>query len=117
MKFLLDANIPYSAKEIFPARHTVWHVRDLGLFHSADEEIAARAREEQAVIVTRDLDFANTLNFPPELYYGIIVMRIPYFYSARDIKRVLQAFIIGVRDEDLSHVLTIVQEGRSRTKT
>lgn len=116
MKFLLDANIPYSAKEIFSAKHAAWHVRDLGLEHSSDENILARAQKERAVIITRDLDFANILNFPISSHCGIIVMRVPYFYSAGDIKRVLRAFIIIVRPQELVNSLVIVEEGRFRIR-
>ncbi|MBI2050758.1 MAG: DUF5615 family PIN-like protein [Parcubacteria group bacterium] len=114
MKFLLDANIPYSASEVFASRHEVTHVRDIGLGRAPDEDIALQAKERGAVIVTRDLDFANTIIFPPERHCGIIVIRVPFFYSAKDIKRVLGAFIISVGEQQLEQSLVIVEEGRSR---
>ncbi len=50
MKFLLDANIPYSTKVVFGTSDSVLHVRDIGLSHTSDEEILARARKEKAVL-------------------------------------------------------------------
>lgn len=114
MKFLLDANIPYSATEIFASRHDARHVRDIGFANAADEDIASWAKEHGAVIITRDLDFANTIVFPPEKHCGIIVIRVPSFYSAKDIKRVLEAFMLSVDERRLERSLVIVEEGRSR---
>ena len=74
MKFLLDANIPYSLQEVFPKGHNVYHVRDLNLANAQDQEIAKYAKKNKAVIVSRDLDFGNINNFPPENYYGIIIL-------------------------------------------
>jgi len=68
MKVLLDANIPYSLQEIFPTGYNVFHVKDLNLANAQDQEIAEWAKKNKAVIVSRDLDFANINNFPPENY-------------------------------------------------
>ncbi len=113
-KFLLDANIPYSATEVFDQRHDVSHVRDVGLDRATDGDIASWAKEREMVIVTRDLDFANTIVFPPEKHYGIIVVRVPSFYPAKDIKRVLGTFLMSVDERQLARSLVIVEEGRSR---
>lgn len=43
MKFLLDANIPYSAKLVFRRPYAAAHVRDIGLADAADNEILKRA--------------------------------------------------------------------------
>lgn len=77
MKFLLDANIPYSAKESFPKQHEIFHLRDLHLQHSSDEEIIVWAQKHKSALITRDFDFANILNFPPAKHSGIIVLKIP----------------------------------------
>jgi predicted nuclease of predicted toxin-antitoxin system len=116
MKFLLDANIPYSAIEIFPSRFKVLHVRDIGLAAASDREIASWSKKNNAVIITRDLDFANKIIFPPGKHCGIVVIRVPYFYTAKDIKRVLQAFMLAVDEKEISKSLIIVQEGRHRIR-
>lgn len=116
MKFLLDANIPYSTKEIFSIEHEVFHVRDVELERSADEDIIGWAVKNHAALITRDLDFANILNFPPNKYSGIIVLRLPYFYSAKDIKDALFKFINTVNLDDISKSIIIVEEGRFRIR-
>ena len=116
MKFLLDANIPYSLQEVFPKGHNVYHVRDLNLANAQDQEIAKYAKKNKAVIVSRDLDFGNINNFPPENYYGIIILRLPYFYNAQSIKRVFQNFISKIDESEIPKSTIIVEEGRWRIK-
>ncbi len=116
MKFLLDANIPYSTVEIFPKNHKVFHVRDLGLAQATDERIIAWAKRNKAVLITRDLDFANIFNFPPKNYFGIVVIRTPYFYSAKEIKRILNGFIAKFDLKTLPRAIVIVEEGRIRIR-
>ncbi len=116
MKFLLDANIPYSAKEIFARAYTVVHVRDVALAHAADEVIIRWAKRHKAALITRDLDFANILNFPPREYFGIVVLKLPYFYHARAIERVLGDFLSKVDMRTVPRATIIVEEGRIRIK-
>jgi len=116
MLFLLDANIPYSAKEIFPKRHKVVHVRDIGLTSASDQKVIKWAQFNKAVLVTRDFDFANIINFPPSQYFGILVLKIPYFYSAADIKRVLLNFIPKMDEVTVTGSTVIVEETRFRVR-
>ena len=116
MLFLLDANMPYSAKELFGDHHEAFHVRDLGLQDAQDLDIATWAKQHKAALATRDFDFANIINFPPKNYFGIIVLKIPYFYTASDIKRVLKNFMQNVDAASIPQTTIIVEETRFRTK-
>jgi predicted nuclease of predicted toxin-antitoxin system len=42
---------------------------------ASDAEVIALAQGLDAVLLTIDLDFANILNYPPEDYAGILVIR------------------------------------------
>jgi predicted nuclease of predicted toxin-antitoxin system len=58
--FLIDANLPPRLCESFRAHgYTAAHIQDLGMEHAADIEIWKRGHLEQAVIVTKDKDFAS----------------------------------------------------------
>jgi predicted nuclease of predicted toxin-antitoxin system len=58
MRFLVDAQLPPGLCRWFEARgHEVEHVFDLGMHAAPDEEVAARAAETGAVLVTKDEDF------------------------------------------------------------
>lgn len=116
MKFLLDANIPYSAREIFLKSDTVVHVRDMGLASATDEEILRKALQIEAVVVTRDLDFANTLLHPLETHRGVVVLRVQPQFTAKQIASVLKLFFTKVQKRDLLNRLTIVEPGRYRMR-
>ena len=51
MKFLLDANMPYSVKKLFLKPEEVLHVRDINLGNASDADIIAYAVQESAVVV------------------------------------------------------------------
>ena len=60
MKFFLDANIPYSALEVFKELNLEsLHARDAGLSRADDKEIIDYAIKNNSVLVTKDLEFAN----------------------------------------------------------
>src|SRR3989338_3984237 len=110
MKFLLDANMPYSAKEVFSASDEVFHVRDIELQHASDVDIADWAKHNRAIIVSRDLDFANINLMPLSAHHGVIVMRIPDYHTTPAIKRVLKEFLNNISTSELEHALVIVEE-------
>ena len=43
---------------------------------SSDTIVAALAKRENRILLTNDIDFSITLNFPPYKYNGILVFRI-----------------------------------------
>jgi len=116
MKFILDANMPYSAKKVFQQSDRAIHVRDIGLADASDDEILERARQEDAVLVSRDLDFANIIVHPINTHAGAVVLRVPSQFTADDIKKVLKQFLSVVDRNSLSQSLTIVEPGQFRIR-
>ncbi len=116
MRFFLDANQPRSAvSALRNLGHQVEFARDIGMANAPDEAIAARARETQAALVTRDTDFADIRRYPPEQYAGIVVLRLPDDAIASDITSVLERFVGNERfREQLSGRLAIVESNRVR---
>ena len=116
MRFLLDANLPRAAVAIVENfGHTVEFARDAGLGAAPDEVIAERARSTQAVLVTRDLDFADVRRYPPGDHSGIVVLRLPDDAVATDIAAVLERFL--AESQFVAHLrgrLAIVDEARVR---
>lgn len=41
-----------------------------------NSRVARLAREQKAILVTRDSDFVNTLTYPPGKFYGIVILQI-----------------------------------------
>jgi predicted nuclease of predicted toxin-antitoxin system len=116
MRFLIDANLPRSAIGTLTARgHDVEFARDIGLAAAPDAQIAERARQTEAALLTRDLDFSDVRRYPPEKYGGIVVLRLPDHFIAAEIVVVLERFLAEPRFvESLPGRLAIVDENRVR---
>ncbi len=116
MLFLLDANIPYSAKKVFTAPHKALHVRDLKLANASDKKIFSVAQKLKCAVITRDLDFASIITYPPGTHYGIIILRVPFSFVGGEIINVMQRFFNEIDAEELIGATTIVEPGRYRIR-
>jgi predicted nuclease of predicted toxin-antitoxin system len=116
MRFLIDANLPRAAiVALEKFGHQVEFARDVGLEAAPDEQIAARARESGAALLTRDMDFADVRRYPPDQYPGIVVLRLPDTAVAQEIVRVLERFLMEPGFlEPLAGRLAIVEVDRVR---
>jgi predicted nuclease of predicted toxin-antitoxin system len=86
VKFKLDENLGTRTQEIFrTAGHDIQTVRDEMLSATSDDHLYQVCQVESRCLVTLDLDFANTLRFPPENSSGIAVYRIPRNPSLSDL--------------------------------
>jgi predicted nuclease of predicted toxin-antitoxin system len=94
MKFLLDANMPRSAASLLRGlAHEVEDVRDVLQEGADDAAVAAHAQTRELILVTRDFDFADIRNYPPQNYAGIIVLELPDDAIASQVNQVLQSFV------------------------
>jgi|TARA_B100001971_G_C18000670_1_gene437153 predicted nuclease of predicted toxin-antitoxin system len=117
MKFLLDANIPYSSINIFKKfNHDVQHARKIGMANALDDDIIEHARKHNQILVTKDLGFGNTLNYPIKSHNGIIILRLPFYYIAKQINNALLDFLKSVKEGQIENSVTIIQLGRYRTR-
>ena len=117
LDFLIDESVPISAGAALREEgHNARHVADVGLRGAPDEALFARAQEEGWIIVTRDLDFGNLLDYPLGTHAGIIVLRLPSTFTAAQIRYTLHAFIAGVEPGALTNALAIVEPGRYRIR-
>lgn len=75
LRFLIDADLPRFAKTLLEKfGHEAIDVRDIGLRSAKDAVIARYAQDRQACLLTGDFGFADIRNYPPETYYGIVVL-------------------------------------------
>jgi predicted nuclease of predicted toxin-antitoxin system len=116
MRFLIDANLPRSIIELIARLgHEPEFARDIGLADAPDRNIAARAQATGAVLLTRDLDFADVRNYPPSEYNGIVVFRLAEDAVAKDIVRIAEVFLReSAFVEALAGRLAIVEPARVR---
>lgn len=116
MKFLLDANIPRSAMGVFAETDDVAHVREIGLGDASDEKILAHALREKAIVITRDLDFANIILHPIASHAGVVVLRVPPSFMAQQIVDFLKWFLTTIDKNQLPNSLVIVEPSRYRIR-
>jgi predicted nuclease of predicted toxin-antitoxin system len=94
MKFLLAANMPRSAASLLQGLgHQVEDVREILPKVADDDIVAALAKSGQLVFITRDFGFADTQNYPPNDFAGIIVLKIPDDAIASQVNEMLGHFV------------------------
>ena len=77
MKVKLDENLDARLAPLFTeAGHEVSTVLQENLSGCTDEEVFRAAVDEERLLVTLDLDFANPFRFPPENTSGVLIIRV-----------------------------------------
>jgi predicted nuclease of predicted toxin-antitoxin system len=77
MRFLADMGISRSSVEwLLSHGHEAKHLRDEGLQRLADKKIFDKARKENRIILTFDLDFGEIAAFAPKVGPSIIIFRL-----------------------------------------
>ena len=118
LRFLIDADLPRSAKTLLEKfGHEAIDVRDIGLRSAKDAVIARYAQDHQACLLTGDFGFADIRNYPPETYYGIVVLGLPRDATAAFILHLIEE-ILGQSEvlARLPRKLGIVEAGRIRLR-
>ncbi len=78
MKIKLDEHLGERGRQLLnSAGHDVCTVHLQGLASADDRPLIDACRREGRALVTLDMDFANSLVYPPADYAGIAVLRLP----------------------------------------
>jgi predicted nuclease of predicted toxin-antitoxin system len=94
MRFLIDEDLPRSAADVVRRYgYEVVDVRDIGLRGAKDPQIARYVQDEQLCLITADFDFADVRNYPPDQYFGIVVLDTPRNATAHYINQLLDSFL------------------------
>lgn len=114
MKFLIDADLPYSLIETFKhhGQYAV-HVSDILRF-AADDEIFEYANKDNYIVVTRDLGFADM--FIKRKGFGLLLIRLPYYFTVDKINKVLNKFLEEIDIKSLVNSIVVIELGRYRIK-
>lgn len=96
------------------AGHDVSSVSFQGMASEQDRAVIEACRREGRALVTLDLDFANPLDYPPDEFPGIAVLRLPQNATEADFHQTLQTFAKGLEQNPLQGRLWIVERGRIR---
>ncbi len=116
--FLIDASLPRpTAALVASYGHTAIDVRDIGMGMASDQVVAAHAQANQLILLTKDQDFGNVLDYPPHQHHGIAVVEPPARIGRAGVLALVeqllrQKFIIDI----LAGRLAIIQPGRIRLR-
>jgi predicted nuclease of predicted toxin-antitoxin system len=114
LKFKLDENISYQLQDIFKtANYEVSTVKAENLAGSPDSKLAEVCRMERKCLITLDDGFSQILQYPPQHYAGIIVLRHPR-PTLSSIRDLLSQIIDQISPENILGKLWIVEPGRIR---
>lgn len=114
MRFLVDADLPYSLIEILSRYgHEAISVRDT-LGYATDEEVFDYANRNKCIIVTRDIGFAE--DFINKKGFGLLLVRLPYYFTASRINKVFNEFLKEINVNELVNSITVLELGRYRIK-
>jgi predicted nuclease of predicted toxin-antitoxin system len=115
--FKVDENLPIEVCEFLRGRgFDALTVSDQSLGGRPDTDIAAVCRSEGRVLLTFDLDFADTTRYSPAGYAGIIVLRLMR-QDKPHVMDVVTALVAHLVDEAaLRGRLWIVEETRIRVR-
>jgi predicted nuclease of predicted toxin-antitoxin system len=115
MRFKLDENIGSRSARLFPeAGHDVETVFEERLSGASDEVIFETCIREKRCLLTRDLDFADIVRFPPHEAPGIAVLRLPNSVSLSLMERSVSDLLSMLDAEPIAGRLWIVEPGRIR---
>jgi len=116
--FLIDASLPRAVASVLKAHsHESTDVRDIGLGQADDLSIAGYARRNRLCLITRDQDFGNIKDYPPDQYSGIVVIRAPEHAGRTFVLTMIEQFLHQQPILDaLSGHLAIVEPSRIRVR-
>jgi len=116
MRFLADAGIsPKTVEFLKQLGHEAAHVRELGMQRATDREIIDRARLENRVVVTFDLDFGEIVALGVRDRPSVILFRLED-ETADAVNRRL-ALVLAEQSKALaSGALVLVESARYRIR-
>lgn len=115
MKFLVDANVAYElALHLRSLGHEIIAVVEKFPPKTPDPVIFEAAIAEEAVLITRDQDFTNTIKYPPSKTRGIIFIHWGNLRAQAEVELVVPIIQKLSPDEINGKLATIYRGGAMR---
>jgi len=96
--------------------HEAVHAMQIGLDRVSDEALVARARQENRVIITADLDFPRMLALMDAEGPGLILLRGGN-YSEAEMRHLLERVLQTVAIDELPRSVVVVDRRRIRRRS
>ncbi|MGC9347219.1 MAG: DUF5615 family PIN-like protein [Anaerolineae bacterium] len=117
MKFLADMGLARSTTAFLRAQgHDAVHLRDQGLQRLSDQEIVDKARAENRVILTHDLDFGRIIALSGVGVPSVITFRLADMRPV-EVNRYLGQILARLATELEIGALVSVSEGSIRVRS
>lgn len=114
---VIDEDLPRIIDKVLESLSwEVKDVRDTNLRGKSDKEIISFARKSKAVLFSADWGFANILNFPPQCYYGIVILSFPNEVSTKLIAKETKKALTKIPLKSFKNNLIIIEPGRARIR-
>ncbi len=116
MKFLADMGVSMTVvQRLRESGYDAIHLREEGLQRFPDPDILEKARQEERIILTFDLDFSDLLAASADRLPSVIIFRLqnttPPFVSSR-----LLAVLLECTEELATGAIVTVQDSRYRLR-
>jgi predicted nuclease of predicted toxin-antitoxin system len=116
-RFLLDMGLAQSTAEFLKSLgHAAVHLRDEGLQRLPDDEIVTKAKNEQRVIITHDLDFGRIVALSGDSVPSVVTLRLTDM-GPRVVNRALSAVLDDAAGALREGALVTVTDGGIRIRT
>jgi len=116
MRFLADAGIsPRTVEFLRRNGHDAVHVRELAMQRAADRLLVERARADERVVLTFDLDFGAILALGVLDHPSVVIFRLTD-ERASSVNRRLEAVLTEQAQALASGALILVEDGRYRIR-
>ncbi|GAB4208413.1 MAG: DUF5615 family PIN-like protein [Coleofasciculaceae cyanobacterium] len=116
MKFLADMGVSMTVvQRLRESGYEAIHLREEGLQRLPDPDILEKARQEERIILTFDLDFSDLLAASADRLPSVIIFRLqnttPSFVSSR-----LLTVLVECTEELATGAIVTVQDSRYRVR-
>jgi predicted nuclease of predicted toxin-antitoxin system len=116
MRFKIDENLPVEvAQRLIAASHDAPTILDQKMSGRPDQDVAAICRDEHRALIALDSDFADIRAYPPDSYFGLVVLR-PARQDKASILSMLDRILPLLQAEPLEKHLWIVDESSVRIR-
>jgi predicted nuclease of predicted toxin-antitoxin system len=117
VKFLIDNNLsPQVAVLLREAGHDTAHVRDYAMQAAPDEQVLARARDEDRILVSADTDFGMLLSRLHTSAPSVVLVRRLAGRRARDMTDVILANLPPVEEDLAAGAIVVLGEESVRVR-
>lgn len=119
IKFLIDECVLGKTKKLLEKQgYVAISIQELDKASATNGEVVSLAKNQDAILITNDLDFANLILYPLGTHPGIIVLRLRSETpeSIDKLHEVLLHLLKEAKPADLKKSLTIVDPNKYRIR-